>query len=100
MSTGTKRTSDSTASSQDRQASPLALTYPGDPGSPSTIFALVWDISRPKWGLAPSGDCDCGTPQTADHLISDCPQHLGLYGEKGLIDLDVETRDWLEGVPC
>ena len=53
-----------------------------------------------QWGLAPSGDCDCVAPQTAYHLISDCPLHRALYVEKGLLNLDVDTRDWLEGVPC
>ena len=52
-----------------------------------------------QWGLAPSADCNCGAPQTADHLISDCLLHRALYGEKGLINLEVETWDWLKGVP-
>ena len=52
-----------------------------------------------RWiDLAPSGDC--GAPQTADDIISDCLLHRVPYGEKGLLDLDVETWDWLEGVPC
>ena len=50
-----------------------------------------------RWGLSTSDCCDCGAEQTADHITSGlCPIHRRPEGIHGLIELDVNTRTWLE----
>ena len=50
-----------------------------------------------RWGLSTSDCCDCGAEQTADHITSGrCPIHRPPEGMHGLIELDVQTRTWLE----
>ena len=45
-----------------------------------------------RWGLSISDGYDCGSEQTAEHITSGrCPE-----GINGTIDLDDETRSWLE----
>ena len=50
-----------------------------------------------RWGLSTNESCDCGAEQTADHIPSGrCPIYRPPEGINGLIDLDDETRAWLE----
>ena len=50
-----------------------------------------------RWGLSTSDCCDCGAEQPADHITSGlCPIHRPPEGIHGLIELDVNTRTWLE----
>ena len=50
-----------------------------------------------RCGLSKSDSCDCGAEQTADHITSGrCPIYRPHQGINGLIDLDDETRAWLE----
>ena len=52
--------------------------------------------SMPKWGLAPSPNCECGaSEQTADHVLTACPMHRTPHGARGVTVLDDETRCWL-----
>ena len=49
-----------------------------------------------RWGLAESAHCECGDPsQTAEHVITCCPKFRPPNGDRGLIDLDNDTLDWL-----
>ena len=49
------------------------------------------------WGLSMSDTCNCGAEQTADHITSGrCPIYRPPEGMDGLIELDIETRSWLE----
>lgn len=49
-----------------------------------------------KWGLVDSAHCECGDQlQTVEHIISSCPKHRPPNGDRGLIDLDDDTLDWL-----
>ena len=44
-----------------------------------------------------SDSCDCGAEQTAEHITSGrCYLYRPPEGMNGLIDLDDETRVWLE----
>ena len=55
--------------------------------------------SMHKWGLTPSPNCKCGTPeQTADHVLTACPIHRAPHGARGLTVLDDETRCWLNNI--
>ena len=52
--------------------------------------------SMQRWGLAESAHCECGDPsQTAEHVINCCPKFRPPNGDRGLIDLDNDTLDWL-----
>ena len=51
-----------------------------------------------RLGLSKSPACDCGADQqTANHIITDCPQCRPQNGLHGLIDVDADaaTREWL-----
>ena len=49
-------------------------------------------LSKHKWGLAPSVNCECGAAeQTADHVLIACPIHRAPHGAQGLTVLDDET---------
>ena len=56
-------------------------------------------LSKHKWGLTPSPNCECGTSeQTADHVLTACPIHRAPHGARGLTVLDDETRCWLNHI--
>ncbi|KAE8300548.1 hypothetical protein D5F01_LYC00693 [Larimichthys crocea] len=49
-----------------------------------------------KWGLTDSVHCSCGDPlQTVEHVTTSCPRYRPPNGDRGLIDLDSNTLDWL-----
>ncbi|KAL7394872.1 hypothetical protein ABVT39_006078 [Epinephelus coioides] len=49
-----------------------------------------------KWGALHSTHCEYRDPlQTMEHIITSCPKHWPLNGNRGLIDLDDETLNWL-----
>lgn len=49
-----------------------------------------------KWGLTDSAHCECGDPlQTVEHVMTSCPKYRPPNGDRGLIDLDNDTLDWL-----
>ena len=50
-----------------------------------------------RWGLKSTSECECGAPnQSVQHIMDDCIMHRPPNGERGLTDLDEDTRIWLE----
>ena len=49
-----------------------------------------------KIGVASSPNCDCGEPQTIDHIINECEVYQSQRGMTGLTNLDVETIGWIK----
>jgi len=50
------------------------------------------------WGMASSSACECGTEQTVDHVVLQCPIHQPPHELHGLTVLDDETTEWLLGI--
>ena len=49
-----------------------------------------------RWGLKSTSECECGAPnQSVQHIMDDCTMHRPPNGERGLTDLDEDTRIWL-----
>ena len=49
-----------------------------------------------RWGLKSTSECECGAPnQSVQHIMDDCTMHRPPNGERGLTDLDEDTRTWL-----
>jgi len=48
-----------------------------------------------KWGMASSAASDCGTEQTVEHVVLQCPIHRLHHVQHGLKVLDDETTEWL-----
>ena len=48
-----------------------------------------------KWARASSAACECGTEQTVDHVVLQCPIYRPPHGLHGLMVLDDETTEWL-----
>ena len=49
-----------------------------------------------RWGLKSTSECECGAPnQSVQHIMDDCTMHRPPNGERGLADLDEDTRIWL-----
>ena len=49
-----------------------------------------------RWGLKSTSECKCGAPnQSVQHIMDDCTMHRPPNGERGLTDLDEDTRIWL-----
>jgi len=48
-----------------------------------------------KWRMASPEACECGTEETADHVVLQCPIHRPPYGLHDLTVLDDETIEWL-----
>ena len=47
-------------------------------------------------GLKSTSECECGAPnQSVQHIMDDCTMHRPPNGERGLTDLDEDTRIWL-----
>ena len=46
-------------------------------------------------GVSASDLCECGKPQTVEHIINDCPIFKSPHGVSGLIELDDDTTSWL-----
>ena len=56
-------------------------------------------LSMHKWGLAPSPNCECGTPeQTADYVLTARPIRRAPHRSRRLTVLDDETRSWLNNI--
>ena len=52
-----------------------------------------------RWGLKSTSECECGAPnQSVQHIMDDCTMHRPPNGERGLTDLDEDTRIWLAGI--
>ena len=48
-----------------------------------------------RWGLKSTSECECGAPnQSVQHIMDDCTMHRPPNGERGLTDLDEDTRIW------
>ena len=49
-----------------------------------------------RLGLKSTSECECGAPnQSMQHIMDDCIMHRPPNGERGLTDLDEDTRIWL-----
>ena len=49
-----------------------------------------------RWGLKSTSECECGAPnQSVQHIMDDCTMHRPPNGDRGLTDLDEDTRIWL-----
>ena len=49
-----------------------------------------------RWGLKSTSECECGAQnQSVQHIMDDCTMHRPPNGERGLTDLDEDTRIWL-----
>ena len=47
-----------------------------------------------RWGLKSTSECECCAPN--QHIMDDCTMHRQPNGERGLTDLDEDTRIWVK----
>ena len=82
------------------------MSTSGNSGQGKGVFRLNrqraaagrFGVNMLLWGQAKSDSCICEAKQTADHITSGpYPAYRLPEGIQGIVDLDLNTRSWLEG---